>query len=255
MSEIAGAIAVGKAVADVWQLSEQLELRKRLVDFFRKKPHIVVLGSTGTGKTNLLRCLANSAGLVGAIHPSARTEASRPQHVRINNTPFIVVDTPGQAFHQPDRLKTVREAMARDKVRIINVVSDGYHEYLDRADEAVRNKQPVEEFLEHHRQQEIDSVKEWLPIIGDRNTTEWVVTVITKADLWWSEQGRVVAHYTAGEYGQLLRQIDAGLPHAVAPFCSVIHRFYGTARQPGVFDDSDRAAINTHFIEQLVELG
>ncbi len=259
MSEVVGAIgtgiAVGKTAADVWQLSEKLELRKRLKDFFKKKPHIVVLGSTGTGKTNLLRSLANSAGLVLPIHSSTRTEASRTQSVRINDSPFVVVDTPGQVFHQPDRLATVREAMARGKVRIINVVSDGYHEYLDHANEAVRNKQPVKEFLQRHRQQEIESMKEWVPIVGDRNTASWVMTVITKADLWWPEQGRVVAEYTTGEYGRVMREVDAGLPHAVAPFCSVIHRFYGTARLPGVFDDSDRAVINTHFLEQLVELG
>ncbi|MDT0212565.1 GTPase domain-containing protein [Rothia sp. ARF10] len=238
----------------VWKTTEALRLHERLADFFKHKPYLLVLGSTGVGKTNFLRSLDASAGLVEAIASSARTEASSTQVVRVEKQPFRVVDTPGQTAHQADRLRIVREALAEPPVRVLNVVSYGFHEYLQNAHEAVADEAPIPQFLARHRETEIAAVREWVPLIGDRESTKWVLTVVTKADLWWPQHDEVLRHYSEGEYARELKAADPSIVHAVVPYCSVIHQFYGRALLPGNFDDEKRLTTNLHFLDQLLRL-
>lgn len=244
-----------ETAGSTWQTVEKLKLHQRLIDFFKKKPYLLVLGSTGTGKTNFLRSLSLSAGLVEAIPAFNRTASSTKEVVRINGSPFQVFDTPGQVYHQQDRLQVIREAMAKPPVRIINVVSFGYHEYLDNAGDAVQGGAPSTEFLEKHRQREIESVLEWVSIVGHRDTTKWVITVVTKADLWWPDHDSVIEYYSTGAYAEAIKKSDPSIRHAVLPYCSVIHRYYGQARLSGDFDDGSRMETNLHFLDQLVKMG
>jgi hypothetical protein len=253
MTEIAVAIEVGAAL---WKASDDLNLREKVSDFFRQKENLVVLGASGVGKTNLIVSLNAAGGLIAANWRMNRTTATVRQQVRINGEPYRVIDTPGQRLHQADRLETVREASRRPLVRIINVVSYGYHEYDTDVSNVIRaDGQPDPAFLERRREEELSALNEWLPILGDRSITKWVLTAVSKADLWWKENEKVLNHYRSGEYHKAIMNADPKLHHSVLPYCSVGHKFFGTTPLDGTFDDSDRVQTDVHFLQQLVNLG
>lgn len=60
----------------------------------------------------------------------------------------------------------------------------------------------------------------------DAETAKWVLTVATKADLWWPERDRVEHYYSEGSYAEALGAFKS--VHTVQPYCSVIEPFYGT---------------------------
>ncbi|MEU2582548.1 GTPase domain-containing protein [Streptomyces avermitilis] len=257
MAEIvAGAAASVELAAGIWRIAEDQGFVEKVIDFFKKRDKILVLGSTGTGKTNLISSLGAVTGHVNAIPRDARTQTAESHRVRLENRPLLVVDTPGQALHAPQREEAIRDAMKGEGlVRVINVVANGFHEFATSASSAVENGKPREEFLQQQRSTEIDSLKSWVPLLGDRFQTAWVLTVVNKADLWWERRDAVMDQYRAGPYADAIRASDSRLKHAVLPYCSVIHRFYGEARLPGEFDDENRLAITSHFLRELVVLG
>jgi len=144
--------------------------------------------------------------------------------------------------------------MANPPVRVMNVVSYGYHEYAAAAGEALTSTGVSESFLQRHRDNELTALNEWLPLLGDRTVTRWIFTVVTKADLWWDKYDEVLEYYQIGPYAEKLRGVDSRLRVATLPYCSVVHRFFGTAKHAGSFDDEDRMRTNKHFLHQLVDL-
>lgn len=240
----------------MYRLAEDEKILARLATFFKSKDTIIVLGSTGSGKTNLLESLGAAAALVDPIPSITRTQTPERRKVIVNERPFTIIDTPGQAAHAAQRQELYREGLANPPVRMINVVSYGYHEYATGSKEALNGQgSPSDAWLERHRANELTAMREWLPLLGDRETTSWILTAVTKADLWWSEHDAVVDYYENGPYAEELTRQDPGLKHSVLPYSSVFHRFYGEAPLSGMFDDEDRLQTTTHFLQQLATLG
>lgn len=243
--------SVISTAASAWRAAEALKLQERLADFFRARETIVVLGLSGTGKTNLLSFLASGAVISPPIDSDDRSENVERHKVRINKRPFFVFDTPGQTAYSADRRELLRERVSSDTsgVRIINVVSYGYHEYgAGRAEAFTRSGRVSEVFLKKHRQSEIDAVNEWVQLVGDRSSVKWILTVVTKADLWWSDKDLVLEHYSSGPYHDLIKHYDQRIKHVVKPVCSVVHRFFDEAPVSGSFDDSIRSRLADAFI-------
>jgi hypothetical protein len=253
VTEIAAALEIGAAVC---RTAEELKWRNWLSDLFKKKERIIVLGASGVGKSNLIKSLSSAGGLVDANSRINRTTATVKQRALINGKVYQFTDTPGQILHRPDRQSAVREAMSKPPVRVINVVSYGYHEYGADASKAIGpGSRPRPEFLEGCRQEELRALLEWLSILGYSSAVKWVVTAVTKADLWWKEGERVLNYYEGGDYCKAIKDADPKVHHSILPYCSVAHKFYNKAPLDGSFDDSDRIQIGMHFLSQLVDLG
>lgn len=250
---LADALRIG---GGIWDAADRTGLLDKVRDFFTNPSPIIVFGSTGSGKTNFLTSLAAGAKLIDPISRDDRTEQVERSRIKIVDRPFSLIDTPGQRAHQHLRSEVVREAIGRAPVRIINVVSYGYHEYRmpSVADAVDGEGNPRPEYLQRHRVDELAALDEWLPLLGDRGTTKWILTVVTKADLWWNDQNAAVAHYDAGAYSELIKKADPKLHHVVRPYCSVIHRFFGSSRLPGTFDDSERMKLVLEMLQQLSSL-
>lgn len=249
-------LAAIQAAAKLWRIAEDEKLVKRVHNFFRKKETIVVLGSTGSGKTNLLDSLGVAAALVEPVSSITRTETAKKRSIVVDERPFVIIDTPGQKAHIAQRQEVYREALAKPPVRIINVVSYGYHEYATGSSGATNKDGSASvTWLKRHRQNELDAMKEWLPLLGNSTSTSWILTAVTKSDLWWNKRDEVLKYYTDGPYAAALRESDANIQHSVLPYSSVFHRFYGRAPLSGRFDDQDRIDVTTHFLRQLVDLG
>lgn len=257
MSEFAAAVAVVEGGAALYRLADDVGLLKRIVNLFKRKEKLIVLGRSGTGKTNFLVSLAASAGLVEAVKATDRTVRTVEQSVVINDQPFIVFDTPGQEQHDYDRTSQIRARMTDpdSKCRVINVVSYGYHEYGTAIDPLTGSGIADMDYLTRHRELEISRLSEWVPFLADRDVSSWVLTVVTKADLWWDQRDDVLHYYENGAYDQAIRQQDPNIHHVVLPYCSVVHKFFGTAPVSGNFDDEERLRVNLQFLRKLVELG
>ena len=155
-------------------------------------------------------------------------------------------------MHRDRRISAVREAMATGIDGVINVVSYGYHEYRIGKEEAIEaNHQIREDFLDKHRQVEIDLMKEWNSLLGDRETAHWLITLVTKADLWWDRREQVLTHYEKGDYYQALGDAKDLRP-VVLPYSSVFHKFFGEGALSGQFDDRDRVLHKSHVFSQLI---
>jgi hypothetical protein len=173
--------------------------------------------------------------------------------IQIENQPFRFIDTPGQDEHISRRSLAFREATSQGATGIINVVANGYHEYDVDPDKALTKSGKVrEEFLGIHRNAEIEALDEWIHLVP-ASRARWLLTVVSKADLWWHEREQTLDHYRSGEYGKRVKE-DTRLHHWVLPYCSVIHRFYGRGSVSGHFDDAERRRTRTHLLSSLLQI-
>lgn len=92
---------------------------------------------------------------------------------------------------------------------------------------------------------------EWTELLGDRQTTHWLITVVTKADLWWDRHREVIDYYTSGPYHMALGSAQSLNPK-VLHHSSVFHKFYGRVPMSGMFDQNDREIARKHFAEVLL---
>lgn len=221
-----------------------------LLTAVRKTHGVILLGSTGAGKTNFLTSL--TATLPEAIDIMNRTEIARKYRIRIQKHPFVFTDTPGQMMHSSRRREAAREAIASGTSGIINVVSFGYHEYRISSMDAFDTDDNVKEsFLEQHRQIEIEALHEWIPILGGRDAADWLITVVTKADLWWDRRDEVMEYYRSGAYYDALGGAKSLNP-VVLEYCSVFHKFFGRSPMSGDFEDKDRVRAKAHLLQELL---
>ena len=253
MSELLIKPAAAVAAAGASKALEKIGKSKgfdRLLNVFRKKHRILVLGATGAGKSNFLHSLAESAP--ATIDAMNRTEFAQKHSLKISQNLFVFVDTPGQAKHKPRRIQAIREAMSANISGIVNVVAYGYHEArASKKDALTEDGQVRQEFLAARRNEEIAQWHEWTPLLGDRETGGWLITLVTKADLWWDRREEVLAHYEAGTYFAALGDAQSLSP-SVVEYSSVFHRFYGDCPICGFFDDGDRDRVKANLIAQLL---
>lgn len=222
----------------------------KLVTAFRKKHRIIVLGTTGVGKTNFLESLTEI--VPKAIDVMNRTEFSKKNHIKILKHPFIFIDTPGQEMHKSRRLAAIREAMSNRISGVINVVSYGYHESRAIKKPTFGSDGTVQgDFLTVQRQNEIEAVHEWTPLLGDPNVAKWLITVVTKADLWWNQRDEVMTYYQTGPYHTALGPAQTLHP-IVLEYGSVFQKFWGQGSMSGDFQDSDRVRAKAHLIQELL---
>ena len=223
----------------------------KIIDAFKRKHRVLVLGSTGVGKTNFLQSLTSLTA--PAIDYMKRTEFSREHGIKIGKSPFIFIDTPGELGKQPRRKKAIREALSGEISGVINVVSYGYHEYRSsHLDKLNRDGSPSSQYLSEHRKVEVAALSEWVELLGDQQTIDWAMTIVSKADLWWDRKDEVLQFYTSGGYSRSLGSISKMAP-SVIEYCSVFHKFYGRGPLSGVFDERDRENARERLLHALLE--
>lgn len=240
-----------KAMNTILETAEKHGLIDKIKKLFAKKRTVLLLGTSGVGKTSLV---ASLNGLVPeAIHYLARTQIAIKHRMKFDGAKFEFVDTPGQEHHDSRRIKEIRQSMKQDHLGVINVTSFGYHEHSTGLPDAFRPDGIIsQDYLARHREVEIEGLKEWVGLLGDTNTTRWFATVVTKADLWWDERDAAIDYYRNGKYSEHLGGMKQLHP-VVIEFCSVIHRFYGEGPVCGTFDDEVRNILRLNFLKTLVE--
>ena len=80
-----------------------------------------------------------------------------------------------------------------------------------------------------------------------------LLTVITKADIWWNIKEEVFDHYEKGAYFAKLGAAKLLTP-IITPHSSVFHKFYGIGSLSGSFDEQDRILARANLLKSIVEL-
>jgi hypothetical protein len=218
------------------------------IDLVRRKHRVLLLGSTGAGKTQFLKSIPEIVSQ--PIPQAARTEFSSVGRFEINGALFDLIDTPGQLEHRPRRDEAVKGAIRRRLKGVINFVSYGYHEYGAPIGNVIINSAVKPEYLEEHRKREIELLMEWAPLLS----AEWILTVVTKADIWWDRRDEVASHYYhQGPYHKRLMELFPNATAIVRPYSSISHRFYDIIPGAGGFDDSVRSSFRAEVFRVLRE--
>jgi hypothetical protein len=246
--------AVAKEAYDLYKVAREEGWLDRVVDLFKRKQRVLVLGNTGVGKTSFLNSLVHE--LAGAIDRFDRTEFNEPKRIRLGDHPFRFVDTPGQDEHISRRQEAYRDAVKDGVDGVINVVSYGYHEFkrniMEAGTHAVlhSNHAVNPHFLAEQRNREEQRISEWRDLVlpGAR----WVITAVNKADLWWSNRSEVDRHYTSGSYFKSLGPFGQTLSPIVLQYCVRFQKFYGESPIDGTFDEDDRTRLRDQFMRQLI---
>lgn len=226
---------------------------KRWRAWLRRRRKVLVLGASGAGKTQFIHSLIDP--LSPALDPKfRRTVAVEKRALVLDNYPFLLIDTPGQRLDEAKRKKAIVEAIQGRVEGVINLVAFGYHEAAESpSDLAVPEdgkRIARADYLTARREVELELLSEWVPFF-DGSSVKWVLTVVSKADLWWPEAEKVVAHYQDGVYASTIH--EPGVGHSVLPHCSVIEPFYGH-KTSGKFGDHHRANLQSHLRETLIRL-
>lgn len=186
-------VGVGEAVAvfELVQLARKQKWFDRLKNALRKKHTILVMGCTGVGKGNFIESLSEVAPI--AIDRMNRTEFPVKHRLKVSNKLFDFVDTPGQQAHKSRRISAIRHAISAGVSGVINVVAYGYHESrIGKREALTQAGTPRVDYLYRMRRQEIEALSEWSTILGGPETCGWLITLVTKADIWWNESNRVL---------------------------------------------------------------
>jgi energy-coupling factor transporter ATP-binding protein EcfA2 len=250
--EMSTTAAAAKAALELVSVARKQGWFDKLISALRKKQRVLVLGATGTGKTAWLESLTET--VPRAIDLLNRTQFIEKYHVKIAKNPFIFTDTPGQELHERRRREAIKQVIQTKGgiAGIINVVAYGYHEASGIAQPEIgRNGQAAKAFLKQRRQIELAMLKEWTPLLTARQEAQWLMTVVTKADLWWPRRAEVLTYYQSGPYYRALGEAQL-LQLVVLEYCSVFQKFYGQGLMSGDFQDSDRIRVKAEMLSALL---
>jgi energy-coupling factor transporter ATP-binding protein EcfA2 len=239
------AIAAAKVII---RTAEERGLLDKLRDAFRTKHVVLLMGSTGTGKSQFVSSLQQL--MPKAIDRLERTQWARKERLRIDGLLFDFLDTPGHQDHRPRRREAAARASSAKSFGLINVVSWGYHEYATGEAEALQHDStPDPQWLATHRQIEL---REAAGLASQFPTQPaFMITLVTKADLWWPHRDEVIDYYTNGSYRDALGDVMVN-GHSVLPYSSVFHMFYGKGSMAGTFENADRQLCQEQLLENLL---
>jgi energy-coupling factor transporter ATP-binding protein EcfA2 len=245
MTEIVSGTIIGGEIALIAKREGWFD---PLLHALRRKHRVLVFGNTGAGKTQLIESLEKTAPK--AIDAITRTAVVTRHRLKIERKPFVFIDTPGE--YRDKRLEAIREAIKAPVDGVMNVVSYGYDEGHLGKDEAIVRGQINAEYLAKRRKRELELIGEWAPdLIADSPGT-WLITVVTKADLWWEERDRVIKHYTKGPYHARLRARTKDHAGPVLEYCSVYRPFHGVIPPSPLFSEQDRELLRSHLLKTIM---
>jgi hypothetical protein len=97
----------------------------------------------------------------------------------------------------------------------------------------------------------LQSLREWSELLGDVRTSNWLITVVNKADLWWKRRNDVYGYYREGDYFKALGAAQTLQP-VTLEFSSILKRFWSEGTMSGTFDDADRSRTRADLLRALL---
>ncbi len=186
------------------------EILNNLLKFIKTNFEITVFGTSSTGKTTLGLFIEGDRTFadISKADRSINLEFYALKESTNRNVLFVI--TPGEKRHEEENIKKLEEIIAKKKpFGFINVVSYGYQFPKQlKYEEMIPSGKTLEIYLEERRQEEIDLLKKLTTLISRAENLAWMLTLVTKQDLWWNKRNEVENHYKTGEYSKTIKEIQ-----------------------------------------------
>lgn len=210
-----------------WERREQiLGLLSELRDWFRggKKdqpqdhPGILVLGAGGAGKSTLGRILSGDYNFL-LDSPGEYRESISVEEYELQGDPKTAIWVPPGQLHRRDATWTDLLAdLAAGKFRgIILVNAHGYHTLGQLSYKETRLYGETGKagflvaYLDDRRAEELAVLRKLTEAARPIQGKLWMLSLVSKQDLWWPKRSEVESHYRDGEYGTAIGELQAHL--------------------------------------------
>lgn len=223
-------------------------------------PYCVILyGASGVGKSEFCRSLL---GEPVSLNDAPRTLIYKKQNLVLPDGHKIrLYDLPGHNSYKINRKEAIDKISRQKSYGIINVVSYGYHEVPEaknlkafKTNDGSAINDIDTQFHKDNLNRELEQACEWRSIIHIPSNLGWIVTVINKADIWYSKNDEVMAYYqNDGEYMKKLFGQCATYAKYIYPYCSIISPF---CKKPMLLEFGERKKIemHKHLMDDLIRL-
>lgn len=216
---VTASVEAAKLVKDVASSSEFIRKHwKRIIHRITKDAlQVPIFGAGGVGKTTAATMIAsdNPLDIAAPYNESITVETVKLK----GNVPGNLLVAPGQEA-RVDRYwpALFRGVNAGKSHGVVNVVCYGYHsmgiETIREHDlwfEGMSNSDFLNVYLEKRRSIEIEMIKRLVKGLASAKPPLWMVTIINKQDLWWTQRNAVQDYYKNGEYGTAISELQGML--------------------------------------------
>lgn len=239
------AIDVGKWV---WEQRETVKvLLEEVFRWFRGKhdkgaeaDRILVIGSGGCGKSTLGRLLSGGLDALLDLPGSYQESLGMETYPLQDDSAAELVVPPGQEHRRDVSWTALQADLANGLFRgMILLSSYGYHTLGDLSFRQHRlyrggKREFLKEYLADRRNEEIRILKRLVPFVRTNPRRMWMLSLVTKQDLWWPRRTAVEQHYRAGAYGreieELVEAFDNRRFHHELAFVSLVINNFKTGR-------------------------
>ncbi len=191
----------------------------KLKELFRKK-RIVIVGAGGVGKTSMGEAFAHRQSMLHLTPEyveSTNTEDKKAPQLK--NAMLHVLAGQGHRRLSWDGILEEVKTGEVDGVIVVNAF--GYHAIGPAGMQGERSyadfqatgdaEQFLQSYLLEKRTEEIEVLNHIAPLIRGRREKFWMLTVVTKEDLWFGESNEVHQHYLDGDYSRVIE----GIRHSI----------------------------------------
>ncbi len=174
---------------------------------------ILIIGPGGVGKSTFAQLLSGQYDSLLEIPGAYQESLGLERYLLDDDRTVELIVPPGQRHRRDATWAELEETIGAGGYRgIILTSSYGYHSLGEISYKHHRLYQGddssfLSAFLQVCRADEINVLRRLTPFLRANNRKTWLLTLVTKQDLWWAERAGVESHYRTGEYGKLINEI------------------------------------------------
>ena len=200
---------IGKTVQLLKQFIDSESNKSRIMRATRKiwqgEIKIAIVGAGGTGKSTLARILVSENPLL--VDESYDPNWTLTEEILPGDVPVQLLVAPGQERYIATEWQQIFDRLAgARRLGVVNVVSYGYHSVeseslsmLAETNQSSLNAERLCDYVEERRGIEIKRLASLREGLKSVKKATWMLTVVTKQDLWWMDRVQVKQHYSGGE--------------------------------------------------------
>lgn len=235
-------------------LAKRLGLIERLAELLASRRKVIVVGSTGVGKTALIKSLVEAEARI--ISAMDRTVLTKKDKASLKGKKLFTFDMPGEMTKAGVDNKLLKTVLNSKGVGLIIVTAYGYHEYRpNHAEVTSGDPTKIAKFLSNHRAVELEHLEKFNLRFNIREKVDWAIPIVTKADLWWKDEEKVLKHYAGGQFrAQMLNACAVEKLALPVPYSASINSFCKTVPTSPGFGESERVMLSNQLASSLVTL-